>query len=182
MRIVLVGRGAVGGGLARLWQGAGHETRALGREGGDASDADVVVVAVPSEAIADALAKVTGLAGKTTIDTTNCWSGERGGFPSLAAQVKSIVGGPTAKCFNSNFAMLYEQVSRQRARPSDVFAADAEAREATERLIRDAGFDPVYAGGLDHARTLEDHIAYTAMLGRSEIGPHFSRFAAPGAL
>ena len=182
MRIVVVGRGNVGGGLARLWQSAGHEVVSLGRDGGDASDADVVVVAVPGNAIREALAKVTGLAGKITIDATNSFSGPRDGFPSLAAEVKSIVGGPTAKSFSTNFASLYDQIAAQRHPPSNVFAADADARKVTEQLIRDAGFEPVYAGGLDNARTLEDHIAYSMMLARSEIGPHFYRLAPPGQL
>src|SRR6266581_7665566 len=53
MNITIVGRGNVGGGLAKLWQEAGHAVNPLGREGGDGSDADVVVVAVPSATIAD---------------------------------------------------------------------------------------------------------------------------------
>lgn len=182
MKIVVVGRGNVGGGLEGLWRSAGHDAMALGREGGDASDADVVVVAVPGDSIPDALSKVTGLAGKITIDATNSYSGERGGFPSLAAEVKSIIGGPTAKSFNTNFAALYDQIAAQRQRPSNVFAADPDARDVTEQLIRDAGFEPVYAGDLDKARTLEDHIAYTSMLARSDLGPHFYRLAPPGAL
>jgi 8-hydroxy-5-deazaflavin:NADPH oxidoreductase len=182
VNIVVVGRGRVGGGLARLWQSAGHDVAALGREGGDASDTDVVVVAVPADSIADALSKVTGLAGKTTIDATNSFSGPPEGFPSLAAEVKSIIGGPTAKSFNTNFAGLYDQIAGQRQRPSNVFAADPGARDVTEQLIRDAGFEPVYAGDLDNARTLEDHIAYSMMLARSEIGPHFYRLARPGEL
>lgn len=51
MKITVIGRGNVGGGLARLWQAAGHEVTALGREGGSASGSDAVVVAVPSNAI-----------------------------------------------------------------------------------------------------------------------------------
>jgi predicted dinucleotide-binding enzyme len=47
MRITVVGRGNVGGGLARLWAAAGHDVTALGRDGGDAAGSDVVVVAVP---------------------------------------------------------------------------------------------------------------------------------------
>ena len=47
MKIVTIGRGNVGGGLAALWRKAGHEVTALGHDGGDASDADVVLVAVP---------------------------------------------------------------------------------------------------------------------------------------
>src|SRR2546422_619749 len=35
MRIVTIGRGTIGGGLARLWAAAGHQVTTLGREGGD---------------------------------------------------------------------------------------------------------------------------------------------------
>ena len=52
MKITVIGRGNVGGGLARLWRQAGHDVTELGKDGGDASDADVILVAVPSAAIA----------------------------------------------------------------------------------------------------------------------------------
>lgn len=99
------------------------------------------------------------------------------GFPSLAAEVKSIVRGPTIKAFNTNFAALYAQIAGQRVRPHSVFAADPDARELAERLIGDAGFDPLYVGGLDNASTLEAQIAFTMMLARGEVGPYFYRFA-----
>src|SRR4051794_2603322 len=40
MRITTIGKGNIGGGLAGFWRGAGHEVTELGRDGGDASDAD----------------------------------------------------------------------------------------------------------------------------------------------
>jgi len=147
MKITVIGRGNVGGGLADFWRTAGHEVQELGQEGGDASRADVVLVAVPGAAIADALAKVNGLAGKTAIDATNLVHGDRPDFPSLAHQVKSIVAGPTAKAFNLNFARLYDAVPKQSTRPGSLYAADDEARGVTEQLIHAAGFEPVYGGG-----------------------------------
>jgi len=39
MKITTIGRGTIGGGLARFWAEAGHEVTSLGREGGDAADA-----------------------------------------------------------------------------------------------------------------------------------------------
>jgi predicted dinucleotide-binding enzyme len=66
MRITTVGRGTVGGGLAGRWRNAGHEVTELGPDGGDASDADAVLVAVPSGAIDDALSRVTGLEGRSS--------------------------------------------------------------------------------------------------------------------
>jgi predicted dinucleotide-binding enzyme len=68
MNISIIGRERVGGGLAHRWTRAGHAVTEIGRDGGDASDADVVVVAVPSHAIADALGKVTRLNGKVTVE------------------------------------------------------------------------------------------------------------------
>src|ERR1700749_4217159 len=41
-RITVIGRGHGGGGLARRWREAGHEVEEIGRDGGDASAADVL--------------------------------------------------------------------------------------------------------------------------------------------
>lgn len=71
MKITTIGRGSIGGTLARLWTAAGHEVTTLGRDGGDASDADVVLLAVRHADIPAALAGVTGLEGKTVIEASN---------------------------------------------------------------------------------------------------------------
>src|SRR6266536_5455219 len=158
MNITVIGRGNVGGGLADRWERAGHTITRLGRDGGDASNADVVLVAVPSGQIADALHKANGLTGKIAIDTTNPFAGRDERFKSLTHQVKSIIGGPAAKAFNTNFADLYNQIDEQRVRPSNLYAADDDAREVAEQLSRDAGYEPVYIGGLDQAGALEKHL------------------------
>jgi 8-hydroxy-5-deazaflavin:NADPH oxidoreductase len=182
VKITTIGRGNIGGGLSALWHSAGHDVTELGRDGGDASDADVILVAVPSGAIAAALAQVTGIAGKTAIDATNAFHGRDESFESLAHEVKSIVGGPTAKSFNLNFAVLFDRIAEQRVRPSNLFAADEEARAVTEQLITDAGFEPAYVGGLEHARRLEDHLGLMMALSQAGLGQHFYRYAKPGEL
>lgn len=182
MRITTIGKGNIGGGLAALWRAAGHEVTELGREGGDASDADAILVAVPSGAIAEALGTVTGIDGKIAIDATNAYAGRDESFESLAHEVKSIVGGPTAKSFNLNFAALFDEIAKQRVRPSNFYAADDDAREVTEQLIRDAGFDPLYVGGLEHARALEDHLALWFAAVQAGLGQSFYRYARPGEL
>ncbi|MGW3423060.1 dinucleotide-binding protein [Streptomyces phaeochromogenes] len=182
MNITVIGRGRVGGGLARMWEKAGHQVRALGREGGDASDADVVVVSVPGHSIGEALQNVTGLNGQVTIDTTNLYAERDGEFPSLSHQIKSVIGGPTAKSFSTVFAATYEQIGTQRVTPSSLYAAEPGAKDITERLISDAGFDPVHVGDLDPgARLLEDSSALTRALA-GQIGPFFYRYARPGEL
>ena len=174
VNITVIGRGNVGGGLAALWRQAGHEVQELGRDGGDASGADVLVVAVPWREIADALAKVDGAAGKVTIDATNAYGGRPEEFESLAHQVKSIVGGPTVKSFNLNFATLYDQIAAQPERPGNTWAGDEEARDAVEQLSRDAGYEPVHMGGLENVRALEDFLpAFFA------FGQGFYRFWKP---
>jgi 8-hydroxy-5-deazaflavin:NADPH oxidoreductase len=182
VKITTIGRGNIGGGLAALWRRAGHDVTELGKEGGDAADADVVLVAVPSGAISEALAAVTGLSGKTTIDATNAYGGRDERFDSLAHHIKSIVGGPTAKSFNCNYAVLFDRIAEQRVRPSNLFAADDDAREVTEQLIRDAGYDPAFVGGLEHARALEDHLGLMMAVAGAGLGRFFYRYAAPGEL
>ena len=71
MKVAVIGNGNVGGALADRWERAGHELTRIGREGGDVSDAEAVVVAVHGVAIAEALDNVQGIEGKTVIDATN---------------------------------------------------------------------------------------------------------------
>jgi 8-hydroxy-5-deazaflavin:NADPH oxidoreductase len=182
MKITVIGRGNVGGGLAAKWRAAGHEVQELGRDGGDASDADVLLVAVPGPEIANALGGVSGIQGKPTIDATNAVRGRNEQFESNAHEVKSIVGGPTAKSFNLNFAKVYDEIASQRAAPSNLFCAEDDVREVTEQLNRDAGYEPVYAGGLDRARMLEDHLDLLFAVNQAGLGPFFYRYAAPGEL
>ena len=179
MKITTVGKGNIGGGLAEFWRKAGHEVQELGKDGGDASESDVVLVAVPSDAISDALGKVSGLDGKVMIDATNALGGRNEAFESLAHEVKSIAGGPTAKAFNLNFATAYDKVAEQQERPSMPWAGDEEAGEITEQLIRDAGYEPAPAGGLENARKLEDALPFVFAVRQQQDGPVFYRFWAP---
>jgi predicted dinucleotide-binding enzyme len=150
----------------------------IGRDGGDVSDADVVFVAVPSGSISEALGKVSGLSGKTAIDAANAFAGRDEQYESFAHEVKAHTNGPVGKAFNANFGALYEQVAEQRVPPSCLYAADDEAREVTEQLIRDAGYEPVSLGGIENARALEDFVP--GVLGN--IGRVFYRFVPPGEL
>jgi hypothetical protein len=125
---------------------------------------------------------VTGLEGKATIDATNAIRGRNENFESNAHEVKSIVGGPTAKSFNLNFAAVYDAIGDQRVRPSNLYCAEDEAREVSEQLIRDAGYDPVYAGGLERARMLENHLELLFAVNQAGLGPFFVRYAKPGEL
>src|SRR5919112_3790981 len=183
MNVAVLGRGNVGGGLADLWERAGHEVTRIGREGGDVSDAEAVVVAIPGDAVADALDNVQGIEQKTVIDATNLWGVDPpAGFSSNAEFVKSRTNGPTAKSFNTNFAALYERIGQARSKPSNVWCGDEEAREVVEQLNRDAGFEPVYAGSLENAALQENFLKLEFAVNRGGLGRFFYRMAPPDEL
>ena len=182
MRIAVIGRGNVGGGLARRWRDAGHDVQEVGRDGADVSGSEAVLLAVPSAAIADALASVSGLGGVPMVDATNATRGRPGGFEAQADNVRSLTGGPVAKAFNTNFATLYDRLGEARTKPTMVYAADEGAREVTERLIADAGYEPVSAGGLEAARAVEDFLAVIFAVSRAGLGPFVYRFAPPESI
>ena len=177
MRITVFGKGNVGGGLADRWAPAGHQVTRLGRDGGDVSDADVVLVAVPGGLIDGALERLTGVEGKTVIDATNrIGVGAPDGFASNAEFVKSRTGGPTAKSFNVNFASLLGRLGEARVRPSNLWCGDEEAREAVQQLNLDAGYDPVYTGPLENAGRQESIIDVIFAIGEG-MGEYVYRFA-----
>jgi 8-hydroxy-5-deazaflavin:NADPH oxidoreductase len=182
MKIAVLGRGNIGGGLGDRWERAGHEVTRIGKEGGDVSDAEVVLVAVPGGAIADAFEAVSGWAGKTVIDATNLVGVQPpGGHSSNAEFVKSKTNGPTAKAFNLNFARLFDQIDSAKSRPSNIWSGDEEARGVVEQLIRDAGYDPIYAGGMDKTPAQEQAIALILAISGAS-GPYFYRMAPPDEL
>jgi len=182
MKIAVIGRGNVGGGLADRWERAGHDVNRIGKDGGDVSDADAVLIAVPGGAVADALESVQGIEGKTVVDATNLIGAEPpGGFSSNTEFIKSKTNGPTAKSFNLNFARLYDQVDQAKSRPSNLWSGDEEAREVVEQLNRDAGYDAVYAGGIDKTAAQEQGIGLIFAISQAS-GPFFYRMAPPEEL
>jgi predicted dinucleotide-binding enzyme len=180
MKIAAVGRGNVGGGLADRWEQAGHEVTRIGKEGGDVSDAEVVLIAVPGGAVADALESVSGLEGKTVIDATNLFGVDPPpGFASNAEFIKSKTNGPTVKSFNLNYARLYDQIGDESERPGNIWTGDEEARDVAEQLIRDVGYEPFYGGSLENAAAQEQFLKVLGGIS-NDIGRCFYRFWSPG--
>jgi predicted dinucleotide-binding enzyme len=181
MKITTLGRGSIGGTLARLWMKAGHEVTMFGRDGGDAGDADVVLVAVLSEAVPDALTRVTGLDGKVVLDATNrMTAAPPAGYPSIAEYIKAQTGGPTAKVFNLNFGALLDQAAERSSKPGNIWVGDEGARAAVEQLTRDVGMEPLHGGPLELASVQE---AFAVMLmgivSDRDEGLLYYRFASP---
>ncbi|WP_354698013.1 hypothetical protein DSM112329_03674 [Paraconexibacter sp. AEG42_29] len=182
MNITTIGRGSIGGTLARLWTAAGHQVTTLGREGGDASSADVVLLAVRHADIPAALAGVTGLEGKTVIEASNRLDGEapHEGHASNAEYVKAVLGGPTAKAFNLNFGKLLEGAAEAPSRPDNIWVGDDATRAVVEQLTHDAGLQPRHGGPLDRAGTQEAFAAmYMAIVKDADAGLLYYRFAPP---
>jgi predicted dinucleotide-binding enzyme len=125
-----------------------------------------------------ALQKVTGIDGKIAIDTTNAVRGRPEGFESLTHQVKSLTnGGPAAKAFNTIFARAYDAIDGQ----SCLWAGDDGAAEATERLVADAGLEPVRVGDLRSATDLEDLLLNVIFpIAQARQAPFFYRIEGVG--
>ncbi|MGH3103626.1 MAG: NADPH-dependent F420 reductase [Gaiellaceae bacterium] len=179
MKVGVIGAGKVGGGLARLWDRAGHEVRVSTRDtvAETASFAEVVVLAVPDTAVAEVLSAAGPLDGKVLVDATNAFSGA-----STAADVARLVpGARVVKAFNTLFAPLYDQISAADRPPSLVYCGDdAGAKETVAQLIRDIGLEPVDAGGLDVAGHLESFaLLIIGIAYRQGRGPFVYRFEAP---
>jgi 8-hydroxy-5-deazaflavin:NADPH oxidoreductase len=184
MNITVIGRGNIGGGLAGLWERAGHRVERLGRGGGDASAAQAVLVAVPGDAVQAALASVTGLSGKTVLDATNLYGDVKppAGFSSNAEYIKSVTGGPTAKVFNTNIAALYPQIADARVRPSNLWSGDDEARTVVEQLSLDAGYEAVRLGDLTQAGSQESLAHAVVAIATNGFGAFVYRLATPDQL
>ncbi|HET6869593.1 MAG TPA: hypothetical protein VFH80_27015 [Solirubrobacteraceae bacterium] len=124
---------------------------------------------------------MSGLDGKTVIDATNLIGAQPpDGFASNAEFIKSRTQGPTAKSFNLNFAALYDKIADATQTPGNVWCGDEEARGVVEQLIRDAGYDPIYAGGLDKAAVSESALQFLFAIAQAGTGQFFYRMAPPG--
>lgn len=96
---------------------------------------------------------------------------------------KTVIDGPTAKSFNINFAALFGQVESARSRPGNLWCGDEEARELTEQLTRDAGYDPICAGPLTNSAMQEAFLPLVfAIAQEGGMGQFFYRMAPPGEL
>jgi predicted dinucleotide-binding enzyme len=182
-RIGIIGTGRIGGALARHWTRAGHEVlmssrnpdelRPLAKELGARARAgtpqeaaafgEVVLVSVPYSAMPQiGKDNAAALKGKVVIDTSNPVE-SRDGAMALPAQKKGagiataeyLPGARVVRAFNCiPAASLANQAHRKPERLAiPIGGDDAQAIAVTERLVRDAGFDPVVVGSL--ARTRE---------------------------
>ncbi|HWN39802.1 MAG TPA: NAD(P)-binding domain-containing protein [Gammaproteobacteria bacterium] len=185
LKIGIIGTGKIGGALARHWVNAGHEVfvssrhpeelASLVKELGPRAHAgtprqaaafgSVVLVSVPYGAMpqigTDFLSE---LAGKVIIDTSNPVAARDGA--QVPEWQRKGAGVSTAELLKNNrvvrafncipAASLAGQANRQPARIAiPIGGDDAAAIAIAERLVRDAGFDPVMVGTLAQSRQFD---------------------------
>ena len=185
LKIGIIGTGHIGGALATLWVGAGHEVLMSSRhpqelEGlahslgpkahvGSPRDAatfgEVVLISVPYDALPQVGRDLkTELAGKIVLDTGNPYP-ERDGSMAVEARRKGtgvasaeyLPGVRLVRAFNAiNSGDLRSEAHRKGAPIAIPLAGDdPEALKVAEQLVRDAGFAPVVVGPLSKAREFD---------------------------
>lgn len=170
MKIAILGSGSVGTALGDGWRAAGHEIRFGGRaEEANAAaveGADVVVLAVPGSAIDASLFEGLDLTGKVVVDATNPIAADFSGLTEIeegssAERVAQLVPhARVVKAFNSiGFNIMANPRFGTEAASLLLAGDDNAANETVGGLARDLGFEPVVAGPLSMARSLE-HFAW----------------------
>jgi 8-hydroxy-5-deazaflavin:NADPH oxidoreductase len=173
--IAVLGAGNIGATLARKWSAAGHHVTLASRNpdaaalrdlaaaiGADTAShlaavdgADVVVVALPGDAVAAAAdALGSALDGKLVIDATNNLAAtEPNNIANLTRHAPRAI---PARAFNSlgweNFADPDFDGT-----PADLLwcGPDGDHGTLVETLITDVGLRPVRVGGLDHLHLVD---------------------------
>jgi len=185
LRIGIIGTGNIGGALARHWAKAGHElmissrhpdqlqemAKALGprtrvgtpREA--AAFGDVVLVSIPYGAMPQLGQDLRAeWKGKIVLDTGNPYPSRDGPMAEEARRKGTGVTSPQflpgtrlVRAFNAiNARPLTTEANRAGERYAIPLAGDdAGALKVAERLVRDAGFDPVVVGGLARAKDFD---------------------------
>jgi len=175
VRIGVIGGGRVGSALAESWREKGHDVVVSSREtvAETAADTEVVVIALPAAAVADALAKAGPLAAKVVVDATNNLSGGPSGL-EIAALVPEA---RYVKAFNTVFATFMHDTPPETPATLVYCGDDAEAKATVASLITDIGFEPVDVGGAEATPWIEALARIVTTLAyRRGRGPFVYRF------
>jgi predicted dinucleotide-binding enzyme len=185
LKIGIIGTGKIGGALARHWVKAGHEVFVSSRHPEELQDlvkelgsrahagtpkeaaafGEVILVSIPYGGMPQIGNDLRAeLAGKVILDTSNPVTGRDGA--EAAEWQKKGAGVATAELLHNNrvvrafncipAASLANEANRTPARLAiPIGGDDAQAITVAERLVRDAGFDPVMIGSLAKTREFD---------------------------
>ncbi len=171
LKIGIIGAGHIGGTLASLWVKAGHEVALFG---------NVVLISVPYAALPQIGRDLrTELSGKIVLDTGNPYP-QRDGDMAVEARRKGtgvssaefLPGVRLVRAFNAiNSGDLASEAHRSGERIAIPLAGDdSQALEVAQRLVRDAGFEPVVVGPLARAREFDVGTAvYTRLMTAAQL-------------
>jgi 8-hydroxy-5-deazaflavin:NADPH oxidoreductase len=185
LKIGIIGTGNIGGALAKHWAKAGHEIVIASRHPEELEDlakslgpkvragtpkqaaafGDVVLVSIPYAATPQLGRDLQSeLKGKIVLDTGNPYPNRDGPMAEDArkrgtgvASAEFLPGTRLVRAFN---AIKYTDLTNEAHRSGEKYGIplagdDPEALRVAQRLVRDAGFDPVVVGGLDRAREFD---------------------------
>lgn len=182
MNITIIGHGNMGSGLALRAVKAGHSVTLAGHDLARSSEAaskvgaksaavsvaanqaDIVILATPYPAAAEALAAAGNLSGKVLIDISNPvkadFSGLSLGFNTSAAEEiqKLAPGAKVIKAFNTVFAQIFSEgpdFGVDGKVPVLIAGDDDTAKQIVQQFAESLGFATIQAGGLANARYLE---------------------------
>ncbi|HEY7639736.1 MAG TPA: NADPH-dependent F420 reductase [Steroidobacteraceae bacterium] len=200
LKIGIIGTGNIGGALATHWAKAGHELVISSRHPEELQDlakslgpkvrvgtpreaaqfGDVILLSVPYKATPDIGRDLASeLKGKILLDTGNPYPMRDG---AMAVDARKRGTGVTSKEFLPNVRLVRAfnainagNLARDGNHKPERYAIplasdDAEALQVAERLVRDAGFDPVIVGGLARAHEFDwGTKVYTEMLTAKQL-------------
>jgi 8-hydroxy-5-deazaflavin:NADPH oxidoreductase len=185
LKIGIIGTGNIGSTLAAHWAKAGHELVISSRHPEELQDlakslgpkvrvgtpreaaqfGEVILLSVPYKATPDIGRDLASeLKGKILLDTGNPYPFRDGAMADDARKrgtgvtsKEFLPGVRLVRAFNAiNAGNLARDGNRKPERLAIPLASDdAGALEIAQRLVRDAGFDPVVVGGLDRAREFD---------------------------
>ncbi|HUI66514.1 MAG TPA: NAD(P)-binding domain-containing protein, partial [Bacteroidota bacterium] len=153
--------------LCRIRERASHADANIVFSSHEASrEADIIIAAIPYSTQAAVARRISDVAaGKIVVSMNNPLNGTGGGFvqPTTSAAeelARLLPHARVIKAFNTILASHYAMPSVA-GQILDVFVAgdDDEAVATVTQLVRDAGFNPLFAGNLPMSRTLEGMMA-----------------------
>ena len=176
MKIAVIGKGNIGGSLGSKWRAAGYDVvygsrdasaeasarasaRASAGPGGAPvlgigealNDADVVLLAVPGQVVADVVSEQsTALAGKVVIDAVN-----RIGAPEFDSRALIADAVPSARYVRAFNTLGWENFASPLPGADLFFAAAPEARPVAEELITAVGLEPAFVGDAGATATVD---------------------------
>lgn len=185
LKIGIIGTGDIGGALARHWAKAGHELLISSRHPEELQDlakslgpkvrvgtpreaaqfGQAILLSVPYKATPEIGRDLANeLKGKILLDTGNPYAFRDGAMANDARKrgtgvtsKEYLPGVRLVRAFNAiRDGNLRDEGNRKPERWAIPLASDdAEGLQVAQRLVRDAGFDPVVVGGLERAREFD---------------------------